>query len=527
MRHHIWIQRASWFVALCLLGCWVLVAQPLGAAADEDAAASSETASEKAPSDDASAAAAERKKKRDALEKGLHKMQRGPLKVEVSLKGTFESSQMTEVALRPEVWTEWVVLEAVEQGARVSAGDTLVKFDSRKLDEALRDLQTERELAQLSIEQTRKDLELMEKSAPLDMEMARRSTQFAVEDLRYWETTELDLAKKMAEFMLKSSSQWYEYALEELKQLEKMYEADDLTEETEEIILKRQRAQVEFAKFFLDRAKLDHDRSLETQIPRRDEQTKQRTRQQELSLEKLEVTQPLLLARKRLELQKMEYERAKSDERLARLQHDQKLMTIVAEQDGLVYYGRCTRGSWSTASSMAERLRRGGTLSANEPFMTIVQPRPLFVRAKLPEKELRYVKPDMQGKVVPEGFSDLKLTAAVTQVGAIPVSEGNFEARISVDLGTNASAIMPGMTCSIQLTPYVQTKALAAPASAVFTDELDDNQRYVWLVVDEVETEKRTVTVGEKSGDSLEILSGLAEGDEILTKKPADLGLDK
>ena len=41
---------------------------------------------------------------------------------------------------------------------------------------------------------------------------------------------------------LKSSEQYLVCAAEELNQLKKMYEADDLTEETEEIILQRSKS---------------------------------------------------------------------------------------------------------------------------------------------------------------------------------------------------------------------------------------------------------------------------------------------
>jgi len=56
----------------------------------------------------------------------------------------------------------------------------------------------------------------------------------------------------------------------ELHELEKMYKADDLTEETEEIVLKRQRNSVEFAQFSLDNAKLDSEEMTKVRIPRMD-----------------------------------------------------------------------------------------------------------------------------------------------------------------------------------------------------------------------------------------------------------------
>ena len=55
--------------------------------------------------------------------------------------------------------------------------------------------------------------------------------------------------------VVKKAKDYLEYQKEELRQLEKMYGADDLTEETEEIVLKRQRDAVELAIFSLQRAR--------------------------------------------------------------------------------------------------------------------------------------------------------------------------------------------------------------------------------------------------------------------------------
>ena len=48
---------------------------------------------------------------------------------------------------------------------------------------------------------------------------------------------------------LNRQEQYLSYSLEELNQLKKMYEADDLTEETEEIIIQRAQNDVDQAKF--------------------------------------------------------------------------------------------------------------------------------------------------------------------------------------------------------------------------------------------------------------------------------------
>ena len=67
---------------------------------------------------------------------------------------------------------------------------------------------------------------------------------------------------------LKTSEQYLAYAAEELNQLKKMYEADDLTEETEEIILQRAQYQYERAKFSHEAAKIRNEETLQVQLPR-------------------------------------------------------------------------------------------------------------------------------------------------------------------------------------------------------------------------------------------------------------------
>lgn len=155
--------------------------------------------------------------------------------------------------------------------------------------------------------------------------------------------------------------------------------------------------------------------------------------------------------------------------------------------------------------------------------MTVVSPRPMFVRAKLPEKELSQIAIGQQGKVIPTGFPDTKLVAAISQVSPIPITEGHFDARVTVDLGSANEALVPGMQCSVKLVPYSQAEAIAVPTKAVFTDDLDDAKRYVLVVDEKGDHTRRDVTAGKVSGDRTEITSGLSAGEKILLEKPDPL----
>ncbi len=93
-----------------------------------------------------------------------HKVEKGPFKIELSLKGTFEGEDMTEVRLSPKAWipalgaAPMTVLTAVEHGTPVKKGDVLVEIDLERIDQMIKDLKSEAAIAQAAIQQTEKEL---------------------------------------------------------------------------------------------------------------------------------------------------------------------------------------------------------------------------------------------------------------------------------------------------------------------------------------------------------------------------------
>ena len=62
--------------------------------------------------------------------------------------------------------------------------------------------------------------------------------------------------------------------------------------------------------------------------------------------------------------------------------------------DGMVYYGACENGKWTTGSSVSRKLIPTGKLSANEVFMTIVNPEKLTLKATSRRTSLLIINPD-------------------------------------------------------------------------------------------------------------------------------------
>lgn len=448
------------------------------------------------------------------------KVEPGPFKVEVTVDGIFEAAEVAEISIRPEIWTTFKVSEAVEQGKTVAEGDALVSFDPRKIEEEVRDLEAGQKLAQMTLDLTEKEIAFLQVFQPLDLQAAQRGKRVADEDLARFTEIDRAMSEKSARQSRKGSAYRLEYAEEELKQLKQMYDEDDLTEQTEEIILKRAQRSVESSTFYLELAEKSLDKTLNFTLPRRAETLESQAQRQDLNLKKAQETFPMLLAKKKLELEKIAYDRKKSDERLGKLQADRNWMVLRSPAAGVVYYGRSERGKWVGGEAMAKQLRPGGTISPHQVIISIVQPRPLSVRVELPEKDLRYLAPGLTGRVVPTAYPDSKLSGTLARISPIPVKSGTFDAKVEVELGEEAKALMPGMACTVRLVAYQEAEVLAVPSSAVFHDEVDEEKRYVYLVTGEGEHEKRPVVLGKHGEKKVEVLEGLKEGDEILLEKP-------
>jgi HlyD family secretion protein len=359
------------------------------------------------------------------------------------------------------------------------------------------------------------ELDNLQQTTQPKLQTARRTQRVADEDLAYFEKTGRAQREKANLFNIKNAEQRLEGAREELKQLEKMYKADDLTEDTEEIILKRSRFAVESAVYGLDTTKQTTDWSLKTAIPREAETLKAAKRDQDFALALAEETLPRTLSKKRYDLEKLKRDQKKADKRLADLKKDLENFDIRSPIDGVVYYGACEAGKWTTGATVAKKLIPTGKLTPNEVFMTIVKPEKLVLRAVVQEGDLAQLKPGLEGKASPISASDKKLPAKLEDLGSVPLPGGGFEAKLSVR-NTADARLMPGMNCKVALGD-TRSDALQAPKEAVFTEQ---GESFVFVSKPDAKPQKRIVKTGPTDGKMIEIVEGLSEGEKVLLQKP-------
>lgn len=452
-----------------------------------------------------------------ASKENVHAVAAEPFSVNLEFNATVESCDVAEVCIVPEQWNELIVEKAVEHGARVRKGDELVKLDTQRLDQTISDLESEGRLNALAIKQTREGLDLLKRTVPLQLAEAERAAKQSAEDVKEFLEKGKPRTLEDLEVQFKVSQQYVAYQEEELKQLEKMYKADDLVADTEEIVLKRARFDVDFARHRLKQAEAAREWNLAYGLPRQEMNLKNSVEMTSLGLERAKATLPQAVIESELRLAKLVYDDGKKQQRLEELKRDRERMVVRAPAEGIVYYGEATRGSWPSADQASGTLKVGAQVRPHQVLLSIVDPRSLQIRATAEESQVRHLRPGMRGTFRATIDPKQSLPATLVKIEPVPIATGKFDVKIDAEVPAGGKGLplplMPGMGGQARFLVYSNPKAIVVPPAAVKAD--DDEQDYVMLVDDEGKAERRNVTVGEKQKDKVEILDGLKKGDKV------------
>jgi multidrug efflux pump subunit AcrA (membrane-fusion protein) len=405
--------------------------------ADADKEADAESADEDSKSDESSA---DDEDEQDEEEKKEDK---------ITLSGHFAAEKYKVVAVRPKKWTTFKVVEHVAHGTEVKKGDTLVQFDAISIDESLADAETEIKLSELALMESEHKLNLLKKTVPMRLEAAERAERIATENLKRFLTIKRNSRKRSAERSVTSAERWLAYQQEELNQLEKMYKADDLTEETEEIILLRTRHDVESAEYSLQRSREYSEEALAVDIPRLEESMEEAVRKAALALEESRLTLPADLEEAEHKHHNKQVQHERLVDRYERLQADRELMTLTAPISGTVYHGKPNHGKWSDPSSLASVLRPGGIVKPNQSILTVVKLTPIQITSWVKEEDLPTLMEGTSGTVKPTAYPESEFPATIKSLATVPAGT-KFQAVLELGDIPDELSIVPGMTCKVE-----------------------------------------------------------------------------
>ncbi|MFI6579894.1 efflux RND transporter periplasmic adaptor subunit [Embleya sp. NPDC050493] len=156
-------------------------------------------------------------------------------------------------------------------------------------------------------------------------------------------------------------------------------------------------------------------------------------------------------------------------------------------------------------------------------FVVIANPTGMETRVSFPEADAAKVKAGQPATVTLNVNSAIRLNAKVVGVNPLPdggSTSGSVKYGATIALEGDVSALRTGQTANISVVVAEADNTLQVPSAAVTGTGATASVR---VLVDGVE-QRRTVTAGVVGDQTTQIVSGLAEGDEIVIGTVAATG---
>jgi membrane fusion protein (multidrug efflux system) len=163
----------------------------------------------------------------------------------------------------------------------------------------------------------------------------------------------------------------------------------------------------------------------------------------------------------------------------------------------------------------------GQYLSGGDPVVPLQSLAPIYVNFAVPQQEVAKVRPGGVVRVTADGPSGGAFTGRITAVDSV-VDEATRNVQVQATLPNPDGRLRPGMFVQAQVVFGAASRVIALPASAISYAPYGDSV----FVVEQVAgprgeryrgVRQQFVKLGGARGDQVAVLSGVEEGEEVVT----------
>lgn len=164
--------------------------------------------------------------------------------------------------------------------------------------------------------------------------------------------------------------------------------------------------------------------------------------------------------------------------------------------------------------------QEGETVAAglNAPtFITIIDLGRLEVNAYVDETDVGKISVGQEAIFTVDTFPDMDFSGRVTAIYPRAVLQENVVNYITlISIKNSAGKLKPDMTANVTITLNKKKGVLAVPSAAV---KREGGKKYVYILKENGRPARREVKTGWKDGPFIEIISGLKEGEVVVTSE--------
>lgn len=443
----------------------------------------------------------------------LYEVSRGYFEITVPTSG--ELSALEQVNVHNALELNAVIIELVDEGSKVEAGDVLLRLNDESIRNAIRDAQDGVTTSVNTLDGSTANLLILKKKRDSELAVKQLAVDLATLALMAWQEGELVGTRLSHALEVQTAEKNYQRLLKKHESSLRLYEQKFLSKDE----LDQDNIALLNAEATLKKAKLGstiyENYNLQIEKQQKESGLQQAKDELERAVERLaseirSAESNVLAAQKKL---------ANKQEGLQKLEDQLNMCVVTSPANGMVVY----------ASSLGEGRQREGEpvgvgkkLYRNELVMIIPNTDQMVAEVKVNEALSGLIQKSQKATITCDAFPDEVFWGEVTSVGVLASGGGwrdpnRRDYTINVLLTEpNSVGLKPSMRCSAEILVGTVEDSLFVPIHA-----LHRKQGIVWVWIQkDGGFAQQAVTIGQFSESFTVILDGLVEGDTILLRDP-------
>ncbi len=436
-------------------------------------------------------------------------VKRGPFRIVVSERGQLDS--LKSATITSEVEGTTTIISIVPEGTQVKAGDLVCKLDSStlvdkqkeqqiKLTQSVADLEKARENVQIQLTQNESDAaaaDLLHELAVLDLNKFKNGDKSKLRN-------EKDGDLQLAEEDLVRAKDTYEFS----KRIAKKGYKTQQDLEANRIAVKKAEINRNKAEQAL---RVLRDYELERTLRELTEKVAEALREQK----RVKLQGAASLIQFNAELKARELAHGVEDGKATKLEKQIQSCMLYAPQPGEVVYA-----SQKNRRNEGQAIEEGASVRQLQEIVKLPDLSQMKVEARIHESRIGLVSKGMPVIVHVDAAGDEIYRGVVDFISSVPLSPDwrtpdlrQYSAVVRLtDSSERVSQLKPGLTANIEIVAEQRENVLQVPVQAVVSV---GPKRFAYVLANGVAA-RRDVEIGQSSTKSIEITSGLSEGEQVV-----------
>ena len=161
---------------------------------------------------------------------------------------------------------------------------------------------------------------------------------------------------------------------------------------------------------------------------------------------------------------------------------------------------------------MLRQVEVGDMVHPNQEVFAVADLEPLLVRIQVPEKRMHQIREGQEARIIIDSLPDRRFAGKVRMISPL-VGRDSGTVKVTLEVPEKLGHLKPGMFARVEIITEQHIGALIIPKKALILETDEDDV----FLLEEGKARRRRVELGFSEGDRVEVLAGLAAGDQVIT----------